>query len=66
MACTGGFYNDVSVIILDKTKTHGFANLKIKTEHTTTISKEINDECDDKEISKIFYKILKFNKSFYK
>lgn len=66
MACTGEFYDDVSVIILDKTKTNGFSNLKIKTTHTTTISKEINGECDEKETSKISYKTLKFNKSIYK
>lgn len=65
MACTGEFYDDVSVIILDKTKTNGFANLKIKTEHTTTIGKEINGECEDKKTSKISYKTLKFNKSLY-
>ena len=66
MACTGEFYDDVSVIILDKSKTNGFANLKIKTEHTTMINKEINGECDQKETSKISYKTLKFNKSVYK
>ena len=66
MACTGEFYDDVSVIILDKAKINGFANLKIKTEHKTTINKEINGECDQKETSKISYKTLKFNKSVYK
>lgn len=66
MACTGEFYDDVSVIILDKTKTNAFANLKIKTEHTTTISEENNGECEEKETSKISYKTLKFNKSIYK
>jgi hypothetical protein len=64
--CSGEFESDASVIIVDQAKTNGFANLKIKIESTKTISKEINGECKENKISKISYKILKFNKSAYK
>jgi hypothetical protein len=64
--CSGEFESDASLIIVDQAKTNGFANLKIKTESTKTISKEINGECKENKISKISYKTLKFNKSAYK
>lgn len=64
--CSGEFEGNTSVIIVDHAKTNGFANLKIKTESTKTISKEINGECTEDKKSKISYKTLKFNKSVYK
>ncbi|MCU7615780.1 hypothetical protein NZ698_01100 [Chryseobacterium sp. PBS4-4] len=64
--CSGEFEGDTSVIIVDQAKTNGFANLKIKTESTKTISKELNGECSEDIKSKISYKTLKFNKSTYK
>jgi len=66
MSCTGQFYENRSVIILDQAKNNGFANLKIKTISTETISKEIDGECSENKTSKTSYKILRFNKSVYK
>jgi hypothetical protein len=66
MNCSGEFEENNSVIILDKAVTNGFANLKIKTENIKTFSKEINGDCKENKTSKIFYKILKFDKSVYK
>lgn len=64
--CNGEFQENVSVIILDKNKTNGFTNLKIKTENVKTINKEINGDCKENKTSKTSYKTLKFNKSVYK
>lgn len=65
MKCAGEFSTTKSVIIVDGAKTNGFANLKVKTEHTETTAKQIDEECVEKKSSKISYKILKFNKSVY-
>lgn len=64
--CSGEFEGGTSVIIVDQAKTNGFANLKIKTESTKTINREINGESSENKTSKISYKTLKFNKSVYK
>ena len=64
--CSGEFEGDTSVIIVDQAKTNGFNNLKIKTESTKTINKEINGECSENKKSKISYKTIKFSKGMYK
>lgn len=65
MNCSGEFNEDNSVIIVDQVKKSGFNNLKIKTESSHIISKEVNGECTEDKTSKISYKTLKFNKSVY-
>lgn len=66
MNCAGESEEDNSVIIIDQMKTNGFANLKIKTESTKTITKKIDDECSENKTSKTSNKTLKFSKGMYK
>ncbi|MEG1590670.1 hypothetical protein [Chryseobacterium sp.] len=66
MNCSGEVEEDNSVIILDKTETNGFANLKIKTENIKKFTNEINGDCRENKTSKFSYKTLKFNKTIYK
>ncbi|WP_062703028.1 hypothetical protein [Chryseobacterium indologenes] len=63
--CNGEFKDDHSVIVLDKTKTNNFTDLKIKTISVKTIDTEVNGECNEKETSKTTYKILKFRGGKY-
>lgn len=66
MSCNGEFDENKSVIIVEKTKTNGFADLKIKTESIRILNKEINGDCNEDKTSKFSYKTLRFNKSVFK
>lgn len=66
MKCNGEFSEDRSVIILDEAKSNGFANLKIKTETTEKIGREVNGDCTEKKTMKTSLRTLKFDKSAYK
>jgi hypothetical protein len=63
--CSGEFQDDNSVIIMDKTKTNNFTDLKIKTISVNTKSKEVNGDCKENETSKTTYRILKFKNGKY-
>lgn len=63
--CSGEFNDDHSVIIMDKTKTNNFTDLKIKTISVETKNQEVNGDCKEHETSKITYRILKFKNGKY-
>lgn len=58
--CAGEFTNEDSFIIMDKSKTNSFTDLKVKTVSVTTVSKEVGGECESKETSETTYRSLKF------
>lgn len=63
--CTGEFEDKDSVILVDKTKTNAFADLKIKSKITVTKSKVVKDDCKDDIKSRTTYTILKFKNGIY-
>ncbi|HCA06871.1 hypothetical protein [Chryseobacterium sp.] len=63
--CTGEADEDQSVIMMDKTKTNHFTDLKIKTISIHRKTKELNGDCKEKETSKTAYRILKFKNGKY-
>ncbi|WP_106916619.1 PA3715 family protein [Chryseobacterium aurantiacum] len=63
--CNGEFEDNHAYIIMDQSKTNNFTDLKIKTISVTTINKEVNGECNNKETSKTSYKTLKFKNGKY-
>ncbi|MDQ0065691.1 hypothetical protein [Chryseobacterium lathyri] len=63
--CTGESEGNSSVIMMDKTKTNNFTDLKIKTISVKTISKEAQGDCKENKISKTFCRILKFKDGKY-
>lgn len=63
--CTGESDDDQSVIMMDKTKTNSFTDLKIKTVSINRKTKEVNGDCKEKETSKTVYHILKFKNGKY-
>jgi hypothetical protein len=64
--CAGEFEDETSVIMLDKTKTNNFTDLKIKTKITATINKVVNDDCKNEEKVRTTFKTLKFTNGIYK
>lgn len=64
--CAGQFNEENSVIILGKTKTNNFVDLKLKTENIKTFAKKIDGECVDDITSTFSYKTLKMSKKMYK
>ncbi|NML71571.1 hypothetical protein HHL23_17440 [Chryseobacterium sp. RP-3-3] len=50
--CTGESADDHSVIMMDKTKTNNFTDLKIKTISIDRKTKEVNGDCKENETSK--------------
>ncbi len=64
--CNGEFEDQHSFIILDKTKTGNFTDLKIKTVSVKTVNTEVNGDCNEKETSKTTYKTLKFRNGEYR
>ncbi|KMQ60738.1 hypothetical protein ACM40_13390 [Chryseobacterium sp. BLS98] len=63
--CSGEFSDDHSVIIMDKTKTNNFTDLKIKTISVQTKNQEVNGDCKEHETSKTTYRTLKFKNGKY-
>lgn len=63
--CTGESDDDTSVIMMDKTKTNNFTDLKIKTISVNRKTKEVNGDCKENETSKTSYRILKFKNGKY-
>lgn len=63
--CTGEANDDSSVIMMDKTKTNNFTDLKIKTISVKRKTKEVNGDCKENETSKTSYRILKFKNGKY-
>lgn len=63
--CAGESDDDTSVIIMDKTKTGNFTDLKIKTISVNRKTKEVNGDCKENETSKTSYRILKFKNGKY-
>ncbi|MGU3373732.1 PA3715 family protein [Chryseobacterium sp. M5A1_1a] len=63
--CNGEFEDDHSYIVVEKSKTNNFADLKIKTISVATINKDVKGECESKETSKASYKTLKFKNGKY-
>ncbi|KMQ60193.1 hypothetical protein ACM46_18375 [Chryseobacterium angstadtii] len=63
--CTGESDDDHSVIMMDKTKTNHFTDLKIKTISVNRKTKEVNGDCKENETSKTSYRILKFKNGKY-
>ncbi|WP_312298048.1 hypothetical protein [Chryseobacterium sp.] len=64
--CNGEFKDDHSYIMIDRSKTNNFTDLKIKTISVKTINKEVKGECDNTETSKTFYRTLKFKNGKYR
>lgn len=63
--CTGESDDNQSVIMMDKTKTNSFTDLKIKTVSINRKTKEVDGDCKENETSKTFYHILKFKNGKY-
>ncbi|AZA51111.1 hypothetical protein EG346_24345 [Chryseobacterium carnipullorum] len=63
--CTGEAEDNHSFIMMDKTKTNNFTDLKIKTISNAKNSKEVNGDCKENETSKTSYRILKFKNGKY-
>lgn len=63
--CTGEAEDNHSLIMMDKTKTNNFTDLKIKTISIAKNSKEVNGDCKENETSKTSYRILKFKNGKY-
>lgn len=63
--CSGEFSDDHSVIIMNKTKTNNFTDLKIKTISVQTKNQEVNGDCKEHETSKTTYRTLKFKNGKY-
>lgn len=63
--CAGEADDDQSVIMMDKTKTNHFTDLKIKTISMHRKTKEVNGDCKENETSKTSYRILKFKNGRY-
>ncbi|MDR2234518.1 MAG: hypothetical protein LBE92_00200 [Chryseobacterium sp.] len=63
--CEGEFEDNHSYIIVDRTKSHHFTDLKIKTVSVKSINTFENEECHEKETSKTTYRTLKFRNGKY-
>lgn len=63
--CNGEFNDENSVIMMDKTKTNNFTDLKIKTISVNTKNEEKNGDCKQNEVSHTSYNILKFKNGKY-
>ncbi|PQA97092.1 hypothetical protein B0A69_03330 [Chryseobacterium shigense] len=63
--CTGESDDNHSVIMMDKTQTSMFTDLKIKTISVNRKTQEVNGDCKENETSKTSYHILKFKNGKY-
>lgn len=63
--CTGESEDNHSLIMMDKTKTNNFTDLKIKTVSIARKTREVNGDCKENETSKTSYRILKFKNGKY-